>query len=488
MAIGSMSSCGGPTTARLSIIFVLICALYFTRDFWLPVTPAVPVLHHTTPSKETSDATSDATPETPSIPQDTTIYTPHDEDCKSVPGADKVMVILKTGATEIYEKLPTHFVTLFRCTPHFLIFSDLAQSYSDYTIHDAIEPVSPKYKDSHEDFELYRKMQEYQREGQDMSKLKGDKGWNLDKWKFLPMLHKTYELSPDTIDWFVYIEADTSLSWTNLLQWLKTMDPRKEYYLGAQNVIGDTTFGHGGSGTAISRAAAEKFYNARLDMGAKKFDAKWEKLTGESCCGDEVVARALKAEADIPLTPAWPLFQGEKMNTIDWTATHWCTPPLTMHHVTAIEVDAQWQFHQQWVEDHGWNTPYLYRDLYASLVARHVTKPRKSWNNLSQSTKFIDASQHPGAEQKEGDEWDRLEDWEKESVKSFDACRDVCERKGKDDCVQWMWEPGRCYLDREVRMGNTDEREEDHWMSGWVQERVKGLHEDIEPCTVNWHG
>lgn len=352
MAIGSMSSCGGPTTARLSIIFVLICALYFTRDFWLPVTPAVPVLHHTTPSKETSDATSDATPETPSIPQDTTIYTPHDEDCKSVPGADKVMVILKTGATEIYEKLPTHFVTLFRCTPHFLIFSDLAQSYSDYTIHDAIEPVSPKYKDSHEDFELYRKMQEYQREGQDMSKLKGDKGWNLDKWKFLPMLHKTYELSPDTIDWFVYIEADTSLSWTNLLQWLKTMDPRKEYYLGAQNVIGDTTFGHGGSGTAISRAAAEKFYNARLDMGAKKFDAKWEKLTGESCCGDEVVARALKAEADIPLTPAWPLFQGEKMNTIDWTATHWCTPPLTMHHVTAIEVDAQWQFHQQWVEDH----------------------------------------------------------------------------------------------------------------------------------------
>lgn len=53
-------------------------------------------------------------------------------------------------------------------------------------------------------------------------------------------------MAPPEVDWFVYIEADTSLSWPNLLIWLQTLNPRKPLYLGAQNVIGDTTFGHGG--------------------------------------------------------------------------------------------------------------------------------------------------------------------------------------------------------------------------------------------------
>jgi hypothetical protein len=137
-------------------------------------------------------------------------------------------------------------VTLFRCTPHYLIFSDLAQSFSDYPIYDALDTVRPSYKDNHEDFELYRKLKKYHREGQNPEKLKGGKGWDLDKWKFMPMLHETYRMAPPEVDWFVYIEADTSLSWPNLLQWLQKLNPKRALYLGAQNVIGSSTFAHGG--------------------------------------------------------------------------------------------------------------------------------------------------------------------------------------------------------------------------------------------------
>lgn len=155
---------------------------------------------------------------------------------------------MQTGATEIYQKLPIHLATLFRCTPHQLIFSDLAQNVSDYRIHDALEPIGSNVKDSHEDFTLYWNLQKYHREGQDISQLKGQESWKLDKWKFLPMLHKTFQLSPSSIDWFVFIEADTMLSWLNLLQWLATMDPTTNVYTGSENYYRplDVHFAHGG--------------------------------------------------------------------------------------------------------------------------------------------------------------------------------------------------------------------------------------------------
>lgn len=261
------------------------------------------------------------------------------------------MVVMKTGSTEVFQKLPIHLVTTFRCTPHYLIFSDLPQSVADFPVYDAIDTVRTEYKDHHEDFELYRKLKKYQKDGRDTSKLKGDKGWNLDKWKFLPMMHETYRMSPPDIEWFVFIEADTSLSWTNLLQWLGKMKPSDPLYMGAQNVVGSVEFAHGGSGFIISRAAVKKVEDYRVKEGVEIYDERWEAITASSCCGDEVIARALK-EVDVSLTPSWPRIQGETVNTLDWTKKHWCTPAVTWHHVSGSQIDAMWQFQTNWVEDH----------------------------------------------------------------------------------------------------------------------------------------
>ena len=263
------SNAHGVTLSRLLFVTLMLLIFFVLRDIWLPNGSlsssrtdftASPILR--TESEEDLRENDPLPTQQPSTA----------DPCIDVPGANKVMVMLKTGATELYQKLPTHFVTTFKCVPHFMIFSDLAQKIADYPVYDAIASVSKQLRDDHPDFELYRRLQQYQSSGQDTSDLQGVNGWNLDKWKFLPMMHHTFTDAGDEIEWFVIIEADTSLSWTNLLQWLRRMDPRQPLYSGAQNLIGTTNFAHGGSGIVISRQAANLLEQARDKEGSQAFD------------------------------------------------------------------------------------------------------------------------------------------------------------------------------------------------------------------------
>ncbi|KAK3650012.1 hypothetical protein LTR56_006599 [Elasticomyces elasticus] len=522
MSTGSSMALSRVTGARLGLVFLVLVGLFFFRGSWLPdgtsytsykpspAAPAatVPIAHGTPPDLKPAEIldhvehnqTSSivAKPAVTSLKPASTSLKPvsmstsqkpaptASQSCATLPGADKVMVLLKTGATELYQKLPTHVVTTFTCVPHFMIFSDLAQTFADIPVHDAIAPVSKQFREHHEDFELYRKLQKYHREGQDMSKLKGDGGWNLDKWKFLPMLYQAFEAAEklDGIEWFMMIEADTSVSWTNLLQWLKTMDPKQAHYLGAQNVIGDTTFAHGGSGVVVSRHTADLMLRNRNAIGKKAYDEKWEELTSTSCCGDEIIARAFK-EVGVELTPAWPLIQGETVSTVDWTTNHWCTPAITWHHVSPIEVDSLFQFQSDWVDDHGWNEPYLFSDIFDHFIARHVSVNRTSWNNLSQDQKFVSAA----LAQADDKDFYGLAEYEQKSIDSAGACAAACMEKNEWECVQWMFMPGRCHLGKDMRFGKSDDREDEHWTSGWVQTRLQKFRERFEGCKkVKWHG
>ena len=112
------------TMHRLTIAFLILLAIYLFQDSWLSAKSRQNILA-STKQPDTDE---------PHIPIEKASHAVDTitEDCRNVPGADNVLVMLKTGATEIYEKLPTHFVTLFKCTPHYMIFSDLAQDYADF--------------------------------------------------------------------------------------------------------------------------------------------------------------------------------------------------------------------------------------------------------------------------------------------------------------------------------------------------------------------
>lgn len=69
-----------------------------------------------------------------------TIYSPGNDEliepylnttqpCANFPNTDKILLVMKTGATEAFDKVPTQLLTAMQCLPDFLIFSDMVSSY-----------------------------------------------------------------------------------------------------------------------------------------------------------------------------------------------------------------------------------------------------------------------------------------------------------------------------------------------------------------------
>lgn len=142
-----------------------------------------------------------------------------------------ILLILKTGASVISSRLPAHINTTLPAAEHLLLLSSLEQEFEGYPVHDILSNVGSVWKDTHQDFEVYRQLQRLAKEENDtaeaIAELASGKAWDLDKWKFMPMLFESYRQAKQEVEWFVMMEADTSLSWTNLVWWLNTLDSRK---------------------------------------------------------------------------------------------------------------------------------------------------------------------------------------------------------------------------------------------------------------------
>jgi hypothetical protein len=259
--------------------------------------------------------------------------------CEGFPDTKDILVVLKTGATEAYDKLPIHFLTTLSCNNDSIVFSDMEMDVAGHRVHDSLDEISEEIMKDNSDFDLYRQLQEYYRLHEDPRPLKvGSNAWNLDKYKFIHMLRKTYNYRPD-VPWYVFIEADTALIWDNLRTLLDKYDPKEPYYIGSPTYL-DIEFAHGGTGYVISGAAMQKAVSDHMDID------KYDEAVRSICCGDAMIARVLLDEG-IKLTKAWPMFNGEKPLTFPFSKSHWCQPIITMHHLTAQEVSQVWNFDQQ---------------------------------------------------------------------------------------------------------------------------------------------
>lgn len=260
--------------------------------------------------------------------------------CEGFPDTKDILVVMKTGATEAYDKLPIHFLTTLSCNNDSILFSDMEMNVAGHYVHDSLDEIAEEIMKDNSDFDLYKQLQEYYRLHEDPRSLKvGSNGWNLDKYKFIHMLRKSYKYHPD-VPWYVFIEADTTLIWDNLRTLLDKYDPKQPFYIGSPTYL-DIEFAHGGTGYVISGAAMKKAVGDHMDI-----DKKYDKDVHGICCGDAMIARVL-IDQDIKLTKAWPMFNGEKPLTFPFSKTHWCQPIITMHHLTAQEVSQVWNFDRQ---------------------------------------------------------------------------------------------------------------------------------------------
>lgn len=373
-----------------------------------------------------------------------------DRRCHALPDPGNILFIVKTGATEIYEKLPTQLLTTLGCTRDFLIFSDLEEQVGPYHVHDALADFNATMKDTHADFELYRQQQAYQRGGLDIATLKNDgkAAWTLDKYKFLHMVEKTWAQRPH-MDWYVFIESDTYVVWTNLLLWLRQFSPKEKLYMGSASFIANQGFGHGGSGYVISRALMEAFVGKNPGM-AGRFD---DVLPSE-CCGDFVLGRTLKQELDVGIRNFWPQVNGEKPATLEFGPRQWCQPVVTMHHVMPRERSAIFDFEQA-RDDVA--VPLLFREL-------------------------SELSFPPGRMRIQEEDWDNLADVPVElDDPSMEACRDEC--LSHDICFQWRYSQKECHVSTEsFRLGTKRPPENQRrWFSGWNVQRIQKWR-DAHPC------
>ncbi|KAK5116367.1 hypothetical protein LTR62_007914 [Meristemomyces frigidus] len=386
--------------------------------------------------------------------------------CQWLAGAENVVVVMRTGATEIKAKLPVHLNTTFQCYPDTLIFSDYAEVFEGHQVHDVLAKVSNEVVETQGDFKHYRRLQKLGRVGLAQDELHAESlesgpvgkndnpGWRLDKWKFLPMMTRTLELRPDK-EWFIFIEPDTYVVWSNMVQWLQTLDPQKDSYYGSEVQIGTDVFAHGGSAFVMSNSAIRKAaaaYEADPDF--------WHARTAEHWAGDCILGKALKTTG-IGLVWSWPMFQGGNPADMDWKERKderrlWCSPALSYHHFEAYEVASMWGFEQQHIL--RLTGPRLHRskdsilhhhDLFERYVVPNISTTRPNWTNMSPD--LVPASSHMGVEE----------------------CRTHCENL--PGCVQFSSSVFGCSTGAELKMGRPAGGVSAGWTGGGVARWRKGF-------------
>lgn len=216
-----------------------------------------------------------------------------------------------------------------------------------FKITDILSTITDSTKKANSDFDIYYEMQQYKANRQDFTEFPNEltpghpensKGWTLDKYKFLRVLEESYKQRPDS-KWFVFVEADTYVFWSNLLRWLKDFDPSKILYLGSVAAIGATTFGHGGSGFIMSKPALEKLLTFEPGLVAS-----WDELMKNECCGDYVIGM-LTTKAGFKVKQGWPMLNGEYPESLEFgPEKSWCEPIVTMHHIPPMELTGVWEW------------------------------------------------------------------------------------------------------------------------------------------------
>ncbi|KAG9761559.1 glycosyltransferase family 31 protein, partial [Aureobasidium melanogenum] len=346
-------------------------------------------------------------------------------DYKSLPGANETLVIMRTGSTELQDKLPIHLATTLLRYPDSIIFSDFEEDFKNRHIFDALESVDPHLKETSPDFDLWRRLKQYGRAILRTDELSGkavwvdhgtgkakNPGWKLDKFKFLPMVNRTLHEYPDK-KWYIFVEPDTFIFWQNLLVYLSNLDWTKPYYLGGQINIGSIEFGQGGNGFIVSRLALQNVvthYQTR--------QKEYEDFTEGHWAGDCVLGKAFKDSV----------------------------------------IQDMFDFERAWMRNTtNDNTTYLrHRDVYRLYALPRMTSPRLDWDNHSSDDQGL--------------------------TDSLESCRVICE--ADERCIQYLLNAeNRCLTTSRPNVGQAAS----NVSSGWILERAQKFYDEAEEChEVDW--
>lgn len=303
------------------------------------------------------------TPESPHAAQEDTIP-PQGPNNDGGPGlaSDDVLLILKTGSTVLWRRLPIHLATTLspdRVKPNgTVIYSDAETRVGDHNVIDILAQLPKSVKESSA-FELYHAIRDWDDTNYylEQTGLPGDVdfhegppgGWRLDKYKFLPLIQHAGKEWPH-VKWYIYTEDDTYLFLPNILLYLSEYDHRQSHYIGGLGEKLGTTFAHGGSGFALSRGAWEKSFGRGGDLVTK-----YQGFVDEACCGDYALGKVLNdydvwfgdGKDDRADGGSWG-FNGLPHWKIEFSQENWCKPVLTWHHAHNRDIARYFELEKSW--------------------------------------------------------------------------------------------------------------------------------------------
>ncbi|KAL1610733.1 hypothetical protein SLS60_002403 [Paraconiothyrium brasiliense] len=430
-----------------------------------------------------------------------------DKNCKDVRGASDVMIVVRTSRVEV-EKPPAHLVKLLACAHQFLIFSDHEGEIDGHTIHDALDIIPNTTRSKYEEFLEYDKMKADKK-----YKPSAEKAKALDKWKWLPMVYKVATMAPNH-RFYMFIEPDTSLSWTNLLQWLDRLDYRIPYYSGVPDTIDDKRYAKSSPGIMLSYGTLQQYWPRYEELYA----TEWESIVAKECCGDLILATAMK-QGHVEFYSSFGLLDPEAPSSLIWGQKFWCTPVVSWHGLTTTQADSLWDLQEAWTKKHGWATPYTHYNAFEQFVKPHLAEQKEDWDNVSSDTQLTaetgrrEKLEKQKAEGKAGEQPARKEPPKAESkntqspnippfaklpkredaldtlyeyaADSAENCKATCQKT--DDCLQWKYTSagdGECHLGKALRLGAKVQKPDANakWTSGWILDRVNRITEEWGRC------
>lgn len=394
--------------------------------------------------------------------------------------SEKVFLMMKEGATVLWQRIPTHLFTTFTKVPYFSIYADAPASIGGYEVIDILANLSRKTL-QFQDFKLYKtltKMRSFN-VGIDPSELNLQGGWDLDKYKNIPMLAHALKVAPTSVEWFVFMDGDTYLFMDNLMNYLQSLDSSEPLYLGSLAFFNNKPFAHGGSGVAISRAALEKSLGLHPE-----WVEELEVITSNTCCGDYMVANMLE-RANISLSDGprknnvGKMFQGQPQWNLAAGPGSWCQKVVSFHHLSSYEVETLWEYERLLGPEK--RSHITYGDIYRDFVAPHIEEYMEEWNSMASTYVYSEANDLEDARKKAEEEEEKKKEQEenkdideKEENKndekeektetddeenkdrpwmSVELCKKTCE--SSDTCLSWRYLPDEkyCGLGDDVRLG-----------------------------------
>ncbi|KAK4553245.1 hypothetical protein LTR86_009775 [Recurvomyces mirabilis] len=287
----------------------------------------------------------------------------------------RVHVVLKTGASE-RDKTELLLQTLLACTPAVTIVSDMQDEIQGHHVIDILAELPASYAIVNPEWKSYEAQKGAAEKGEPI--YKSPDGWLLDRFKFLPMIEKVYELDPHA-DWYFFTEADVYFVWDTLYRLISQMNASESQYIGvAAPGANHTFFAYGGGGFLLSGALMHRLLHNKTES----ISIKYEKMARDGCCGDATLAYVIRQETGVVIQNAYPTISGEALYGLGVGKENWCLPLLSLHRVSPDLMQQLWRWERCRPYDELPIRISTVLDFALSPILRNGSTLR-SWDNFS---------------------------------------------------------------------------------------------------------